>query len=161
MTRPARNVVGVEQHPDIVALRARYDLAGAKPGAQVVDGLILLSGLFLAISPWIVDFTGDERLMFNNLFTGIAVALLAVGFSSAYGHIHGIAWCVPVIGVWTIIAPWVIHGWDTADMTNPEWSNLLTGAAITLFGLATMSVAMTAARTTTRRRTAPPPETRP
>ncbi len=149
MARPTGNP-GIEEHPDIVALRARYDVAGAQPVAQLVDGLTLLSGLYLAISPWIVDFGSSNRLAMNNLITGIAVTLLALGFSSAYGYTHGIAWCAPVIGVWTIIAPWVISGWD-ADVTRPFWNNIITGVVITALGLATMALPMSAARRPGRR----------
>lgn len=141
MARP----VEIEEHPDIVALRARYDMAGAQPGAQLVDGLILLSGLYLAVSPWIVGFATSQRLAINDLVTGIAVTLLALGFSSAYGHTYGMSWCTPVLGVWTIIAPWVIYGWSQGS-SSMLWSNIIIGAIITILGLATMGVAMLTSR---------------
>jgi hypothetical protein len=151
MARPT----GIEEHPDIVALRARYDLAGARPGAQLVDGLVMLSGLYLAVSPWIVGFGTSQRLTINNLVTGIVVGLLALGFSSAYGHTYGISWCVPVIGVWTIIATWVIYGWDI-DTSRMLWSNVIVGGIITILGLATMGMAMITSRGAGRRAYAAP-----
>jgi hypothetical protein len=136
MTAPA-----IEQHPDIAALRDRYDRAAETPTAQLVEGLTLLTGLYLAMSPWVVGFTGDSGgLTASNLFCGVAVALLALGFASAYGRTHGIAWVTPVIGAWTIVAPWLVDG-PTPDNTAIT-SNVIAGALVALFGLGTLTMGM-------------------
>lgn len=123
-------------HPDIVEMRERYDLAGSQPGMQVVDGLTLLSGLYLALSPWIVGFTDRTGITINNLVTGLVVAGLALAFTAAFGRTHGLAWVLPVIGIWTIIAPWVIRG--DQSTTGSVWSNVLIGIIITVLGLAAL-----------------------
>src|SRR5689334_9357525 len=81
MTRPA----DMEHHPDLLELRARYEVAGQSPTAQFSDGLTLLAGLYLALSPWIVGFSGLAPITINNLVIGLAIAGLAIGFSSAFG----------------------------------------------------------------------------
>ena len=82
----ARSIAGMEEHPDIMELRARYELAAAAPLAQFADGLIFLTGLYLAISPWVVGFNASMRsLAVNDLITGVALALIGVGLASAYG----------------------------------------------------------------------------
>ncbi|GAA4591327.1 SPW repeat protein [Planotetraspora phitsanulokensis] len=127
-------------HPDIVQMRARYEAAAANPVAQGADGLALLSGMYLALSPWIVGFSDRGPLTVNNLITGLVVTLLALGYSSMYGRTYGIAWVLPLIGIWTIIAPWVIRG----DMASARtiWSNVVVGAIILALGLATMRFGM-------------------
>jgi hypothetical protein len=40
----ARSMAGMEQHSDIMELRARYELAAAAPLTQFADGLIFLAG---------------------------------------------------------------------------------------------------------------------
>lgn len=133
----------IEDHPDIAALRARYDRVAETPTAQLVDGLTLLTGLYLAMSPWVVGFTGDSPgLTASNLLSGVAVALLALGFASAYGRTHGITWVTAVIGVWTIIAPWLVNG-PTPD-NSAIASNIIAGALCLLFGLGMASVGMRA-----------------
>ena len=132
MTRPA----GLERHPDIMELRAKYERAGSSTAAQAVEGCTLLSGLYLAISPWVVGFTNLPRLTICNLITGFVLAALAVGFASAYGRTHGLSWIVPIIGVWTIIVPWVVH----EARTGTIWSNVVTGAVILLLGLAAAAI---------------------
>jgi hypothetical protein len=87
-TQPQR----IEEHPDLMSLRARYAQASASPIAQAVEGLILLTGLYLAISPWIVGFFGTPSITVNNLVTGLAVAVLALGFGSVYERTYGMGW---------------------------------------------------------------------
>ncbi|GAA4451487.1 SPW repeat protein [Phytohabitans houttuyneae] len=135
MTAPA-----IEQHPDIAALRARYDRAAETPTAQLVEGLTLLTGLYLAMSPWVVGFTDHGGLAASSLFSGVAVALLALGFASAYGRTHGIAWVTPVIGVWTILSPWLVSG-PTAD-ASAVTSTVIAGALAVLFGLGMLTMGM-------------------
>ncbi|MFG1704261.1 SPW repeat protein [Nonomuraea sp. M3C6] len=134
----------MEQHPDIIRMRERYEVAAANPAVQLAEGLTLLAGLFLALSPWIMGFTNVGSLTMNNLITGITVALLALGFSSAYGRTHGIAWTAPLIGVWTIVAPWLIRG--GADSTRTIVTNVIVGAIITILGLVAMAMSMTRGR---------------
>lgn len=134
----ATRAMGIESHPDIAALRARYEAAAETPTAQVVDGLTALSGLYLAASPWIVGFSDLTNLAVTNLIVGIAAALLAVGLVSAYGRTHGVAWIAPVIGAWTIVAPWAVSG--NVDTTATIWNNVLTGGRLVLLGIGAMSV---------------------
>ncbi|WP_268895712.1 SPW repeat protein [Nocardia sp. CY41] len=47
------------------------------------------TGLYLAISPWVVGFDGLSTLTVNNLVCGIALAMVALGFASVYGRTHG------------------------------------------------------------------------
>lgn len=129
----------IRTHPDIMELRSRYEAAAANPVAQLTDGLTLLGGLYLALSPWIVGFQ-DRPLAVNNLVTGLAVAMLAIAYSSAYGRTHGVSWIAPVIGLWTIIVPWIIRGGaNTAGMIA---SNVVIGAIILVLGLMTMRFGM-------------------
>jgi SPW repeat len=131
--------MGIESHPDIAALRARYDVAGQMPIAQGLDGLTVLTGLYLAISPWVVGFSSMTNLTINDLVIGAALALLAVGYASAPGRTFGVSWIAPVLGVWTIIAPWVVNGGSAT--TKTIWSNVVAGAVAVILGLGAISVA--------------------
>jgi hypothetical protein len=134
----ASRATGIEQHPDIAALRARYEVAAENPAAHAMDGLIFLTGLYLAVSPWVVGFSNLRNLTVNNLIVGIALAMLAVGLASAHGRTHGVTWVAPLIGVWTIIAPWVISGYVAT--TRTVWNNVVTGAVALILGVGAMSV---------------------
>lgn len=74
----------IDQHPDILALRAGYERAAESMTAQATFGVTLLSAMYVALSPWIVGFNDSApRLAVNDLIVGLTVAALAVGFAAA------------------------------------------------------------------------------
>lgn len=158
----------MSRHPDIVELREKYERASEAPDAQAVTGLMFLTGLYIAISPWVVGFNGFSTLSVNNLVVGIALAMLAFGFASVYGRTHGIVWAAPLLGLWTILAPWVVSG--NVDTTSTIWNNVVAGAIAVLLGLGSMFLGMSrtgrstgeapaANATRTQRPSGLPPET--
>lgn len=69
---------------------------------------------------------------------------LAVGFASAYGRTHGVAWVAPLIGKWTIVSPWVVRG--NVATTSAIWNNVVTGAVAAVCGAAAATFGVTMAR---------------
>ncbi|MCX4587238.1 SPW repeat protein [Streptomyces sp. NBC_01481] len=124
----------IEQHPDLAEMRSRFERATTTPRAQAIETLALLTGLYLAASPWIVGFNDLSTLTVCNLITGAAYCLCMGGFGSAYERTHAMAWCAIAIGAWTIIAPWVVAG--SVDTTRTIVSNVIVGAVALLLGLA-------------------------
>jgi SPW repeat-containing protein len=137
MDRPG---LAIQEHPDLAEMQARYDRMAQTPTVQFVEGLTLLAGLYLAISPWVVGFqSGSSDLRVTDLICGAAVALLAVGYAAVYGRTHGLSWVTPVIGAWTVVAPWVILGSNVNAGT--VISNVITGGVILILGIVTTAMA--------------------
>lgn len=130
----------IEQHPDLAEMRSRFERVTSTPRGQAIETLGLLTGLYLAVSPWIVGFSGLTALAVCNLITGIAYALCMGGFGSAYERTHAMAWAACAIGAWTIISPWVVAG--NVDTTRTVVNNIIVGAVALLLGLAMAAVAM-------------------
>jgi hypothetical protein len=126
----------MEQHPDILALRADYDRKAETAVSQATFGLTLLTAMYLALSPWIVGFNGVTKLTVNDLIVGLTVAVLAIGFGSALDRMHGIAWTIPLFGVWGIICLWVIR--DLNPTAGMIWSNCVSGGLLVVYGLVAM-----------------------
>ena len=124
----------MREHPDIMAMDARYEAAAETAAAQLFEGLTLLAGLFVAASAWIVGFAGSTTLMVNNLIVGLAVVLLGMSFALTYERAHRLTWVCPVLGAWTIASPWVVSGAPTS--TRVVLTNVISGAAVVLIGLA-------------------------
>lgn len=122
----------IDQHPDILALRAGYDRTAESMTAQATFGMTLLTAVYVAFSPWFVGFHGDARHAVNCLIVGATVAVLAMCFGSALDRTHGLTWTLPVLGVWLIISPWLFGGAPTTGMI---WSHVIAGALVTIFGL--------------------------
>ncbi|MGZ6826082.1 MAG: SPW repeat protein [Mycobacteriales bacterium] len=133
--------LSMHTHPDIMTLHARYESASETPTGQVVGGATFLGGLFLAASPWIVGFADQEAMMVTDLVVGTAVALLGLGLTSLFDRVHRLAWTVPVLGIWTILAPYVVQNGDLSRTDN-EWTNIVTGAVIFLTGCAMLAMAL-------------------
>jgi len=130
----------IERHPDIVALRERYDRIGETVPAQLAAGALFLAAGYAAMSPWVVGFRPTSpNLAVTDLITGVAVMVLTVGFGASYGRTHGMAWMAPLVGVWLIVAPWAVQ--DTDRTTGLLWSNIVAGACVVLFGLVLTALA--------------------
>lgn len=133
----------METHPDIVAMRERHELAEratSTPRAQVIETLALLTGVYLAASPWIAGFSDLSGLAVNNLIVGIAYALLmSGGFGRAYERTHSMAWAACALAAWTIISPWVVAG--DVSTTRTVVNNVIVGVIGLLLAMAAGSAA--------------------
>ncbi|WP_031079437.1 SPW repeat protein [Streptomyces sp. NRRL S-118] len=130
----------IEQHPDLAEMRSRFERATTTPRSQAVETLGLLTGVYLAASPWIAGFSGLTTLAVCNLITGVAYALCMGGFGSAYERTHAMAWAACAIGAWTIISPWVVAG--NVDTTRSVVNNIIVGVVALLLGAAMAAAAM-------------------
>jgi hypothetical protein len=133
----------METHPDIIDMRNRHEMAEratSTPVAQAIEAMAFLTGVYLAASPWIAGFSNLSALAVNNLVVGIGYALLmSGGFGRAYERTHSMAWAACALGVWTIVAPWVISG--DVSTTRTVVNNVIVGIVGLLLGLAASAVA--------------------
>ncbi|WCD85307.1 hypothetical protein KPP03845_101633 [Streptomyces xanthophaeus] len=136
----------IEHHPDLAEMRTRFERVTSTPAAQTVEAMALITGLYLAASPWIAGFSVLTPLAINNLITGLAFCLCMGGLGSAYERTHAMAWTAVALGAWTIVAPWVIAG--EMDTTRTVVNNLITGAVALCLGLAMAMMAGRNARDT-------------
>lgn len=130
----------IEEHPDITELQGRYERIGQKPAFQMGAGLIVLTGLFVALSPWIAGFAMSTPLAVNNLVVGLTAVALALGFAASFRTTHGLSWVVPLLGVWTIVAPWVIYNADHS--LRVILCNVIGGAVLFLSSMAVVGSGM-------------------
>lgn len=140
-------------HPDLVEMQTRFEEASASGPAVLTDGLTLLAGLWLAISPWVIHFSATAHdMMINNLILGVAVAMVAVGLTLAPRRMVRLSWATAVIGAWVIISQWVVQ--QSGSHTGIVVNNIITGAVILLCGLAAAMILRSGTRPPRRSRTA-------
>jgi hypothetical protein len=120
-------------------LRARHERAATTPRAQAIEALGLITGLYLAASPWIAGFNDFSTLAVTNLITGLSYALLMGGFGHAYERTHSMAWAAAALGAWTVVAPWVVAG--NVDTTRTIVNNVIVGLLALLLALGAASAA--------------------
>lgn len=138
-----RTFPGIEEHPDILALRARSERVTTSVTAQICEGLGLLAGLYLAASAWIVGFdTTLPTLAVTNLIAGLAYAFfMGGGFGSAYERTHAMSWAAAGIGVWTVLAPFVVSGARSSHPAAEVVSNAVVGGLAVVLAVITALLA--------------------
>ncbi|MCK8437651.1 SPW repeat protein [Streptomyces sp. D2-8] len=120
-------------HPDASEMRDRYARVLGGRDVALVDGPVFLLGLYCAASPWIVHYTTSQpALVTHNLIMGIAIGLLALGFTRAPERMYGLSWAMCALGVWMIISPWVVGESPDAGVV---WNNIIIGALAVILGL--------------------------
>ena len=140
---PARG--DITSHPDASEMRDRYARVLGGRDVALVDGPVFLLGLYCAASPWIVHYTASQPpLVTHNLIIGIAIGLLALGFTRAPERMYGLSWAMCALGVWMIVSPWVVGESPDAGVV---WNNIIIGALAVILGLV---CAGTAAKASTR-----------
>ncbi|AWW41146.1 MULTISPECIES: SPW repeat protein [Streptomyces] len=123
----------ITSHPDASEMRARYDRVLGGRDVALVDGPVFLLGLYCAVSPWVVHYTTSQpALVPHNLIVGIAIGLLALGFTRAPERMYGLSWAMCALGVWMIISPWVVGRNPDAGVV---WNNIVIGALALILGL--------------------------
>ncbi|WP_416975891.1 SPW repeat protein [Streptomyces sp. 4F14] len=133
----------IATHPDVSEMRDRYARMLGGRDVALVDGPVFLLGLYCAVSPWILHYTGSQPpLMTHNLIVGIAIALLGIGFTVAPARMYGLSWAMCALGVWMVIAPWVV---GSSPDTGVKLNNIIIGALAVILGV---MCAGTAARST-------------
>ncbi|MDX2681158.1 SPW repeat protein [Streptomyces soliscabiei] len=131
----------ISTHPDVSEMQARYDRMLGGRDVALVDGPVFLLGLYCAVSPWILHYTASQpALVTHNLIVGIAIGLLALGFTAAPARMYGLSWAMCALGVWMIIAPWVVGSSPDAGVVV---NNIIIGALAVILGA---MCAFTAAR---------------
>lgn len=127
-------------HPDASELRTRYERVMGGKDVALVDGPVFLIGLYCALSPWIVHFSGNQpSLATHNLIIGIAVAVMALGFTMVPERMYGLSWAMCAIGAWLVLSTWIV---GTSPDAGVIWNNVIVGALAFCLGLACVGTAM-------------------
>lgn len=121
----------VERAHDLQLRRMRYEHASDAMTGQLAEGVLMIAGLFIAVSGWIFGYGGP--LQVNNLVIGLAITALGFAFGAAYAHTHRLSWVCPLLGVWTIVALWAVSG--AATGLGALLGNIIAGAVVILAGL--------------------------
>ncbi|MFI1566587.1 SPW repeat protein [Streptomyces sp. NPDC020490] len=133
MANVSRTKGDMAGHPDVTEMRARYARVLGGRDVALVDGPVFLLGLYCAVSPWILHYTTSQpALMTHNLVVGIAIGLLGLGFTAAPEHMYGLSWAMSALGIWMIIAPWIV---GTGPDAGIIWNNVVIGALAVILGL--------------------------
>lgn len=130
----------ISGHPDASEMRARYDRMMGGRDVALVDAPVFLVGLYCAVSPWVLHFTASQpALVTHNLMMGIAIAVLALGFTAMPERMYGLSWAMCAIGAWIIASTWVVASSPDAGVVI---NNITVGGLTVLLGAVCAGAAM-------------------
>ncbi|WP_324610460.1 MULTISPECIES: SPW repeat protein [unclassified Streptomyces] len=126
-------------------MRDRYARVLRTRGVAAVEELVILAGVYAAISAWTVHFAAARpELAVSNLIVGIALAVMGLCMSMVPERSRDLNFAVLLLGAWLIVSPWVVtRGPDTGMIL----SNVITGACVCLFALTAGGLLMSKGRT--------------
>jgi hypothetical protein len=141
-----RHASDITTHPDALEMRERFAMVVEGPRASALDGMIILLGMYTAVSPWVVHFAAtNPNVRVNNLLIGLTLVAFGFGLALQPERLYRLGWVAVPVGVWMIISPWVV----TVGHSAPKaliWNNVFIGGIAVVFGLAAHGMMMRATR---------------
>ena len=98
----------------------------------------IIAGFWLIVAPFLLGYTELGVALRNDVIVGVVVLVLAWARASRPREIPGLSWFNALLGVWLIVAPFVL-GYDSA--AAPLWNDVSVGLIVA--ALATWSAAST------------------
>lgn len=92
---------------------------------NLIVGSQLVLGLMLFFAPWAVAFAGEQTPAWTAWITGALIG--AAGIAGLVGQAHAASWANLVLGVWAILAPWLL---GFAANANAMWSHVILGVLV-------------------------------
>ncbi len=106
---------------------------GTRPqGTHWQDWVNLVLGIWLFISPWMLNFAEMPAAAWNAWLFGLVAASMAV--AALIHYVRWVEWVTLATGVWLVVSPWVL-GFAGAGETRPVFDHLLVGLPLTALSL--------------------------
>ena len=102
------------------------------PQMLIANGITILAGLWLIISPFVLN-EGSIQVWLNSIVFGVVVAVLATILTFSRFESVELSWVNLILGVWIAISPFIFR----ATSSSTSMADLVTGLVIA--GLAAWS----------------------
>jgi SPW repeat len=78
----------------------------SRDNRTVLNIIVIIAGLGLALSPWYLGYTAESHAAWNAWIVGAGVAV--VGALAIFAFHEAEEWVNLALGVWAVIAPWLL-----------------------------------------------------
>ncbi len=92
---------------------------------QTMNWAIVLSSLWLILSPFLLGFSGT-LLSVNNIITGVVIAVLSLVAIGMPDEGKWLNWATALLGFWIFITPFFLVSFSAAGF----WNNLIVGIVV-------------------------------
>ena len=97
------------------------------------DPLNLVLGLWMLVSPWLLDHVANAGATWNAVIVGAIIALAAL--IALFQVRAWEEWTNVVLGVWLAISPWIL---GFSGLTAAMWNALIVGIVVAVLALWTL-----------------------
>lgn len=106
---------------------------GARPfGTHWQDWANLVLGVWLFMSPWLLNYAGLPAAAWNAWLFGLVVTALSA--ASLIHYARWVEWSNVAAGVWLVVAPWVLaFAWS--GVTRPAFNHVIVGLLVAVLAL--------------------------
>ncbi len=115
--------------------RQNINLAASESSTSGVSWVNVLLGIWVIISPFVVQFARIPAATWNNVIVGIIIAILAL-IRTSIPRQPGWSWANVILGIWMIISPFALGTMTTAIL----WNNIILGIVIAIIASANASM---------------------
>lgn len=99
--------------------------------AKTASGINILAGIWLIIAPFVLGYSAVPESTWNDVIVGAAVIIVAAIKISKPLSAAGVSWINVLLGVWLIIAPFVL----TYETTEALWNDIILGCIVAICGI--------------------------
>jgi len=94
------------------------------------DPLNLILGLWMLVSPWVLNHQAETNPTWNAAILGILIA--AVALFTLFRVMAWEEWANVVFGVWLVISPWIL---GFSGLGAAMWNAVIVGAVVAVLAL--------------------------
>ena len=87
------------------------------------DSVNVVLGVWLILSPWILQIAGNSTALWNALLIGVVIAAAALGALVSYHKWE--EWADMAFGLWLVVSPWILG--FAATLAAATWNFVLVG----------------------------------
>jgi hypothetical protein len=116
-----------EEFHESLAYSGTYSAMTAPVSMVAPTILLVVSGLWLIVAPFALNYPTGSPGVWNDVILGAVVAIVALANSGI--RAGWLSWVNFLLGVWLIVAPFVL----TYHSVAGAWNDVLTGVLVCLF----------------------------
>jgi hypothetical protein len=99
-----------------------------------LNWLMVIAGLWLILSPFILNYSAVVMPMWNAIILGVALIVLAI-WASLRENVRlerTLDWITAILGLWLIVSPLVLN---FSTLMVPMWNAIIIGALVVVLSL--------------------------
>ena len=102
--------------------------------AKNLNWVIAIAGIWEVIAPFVLSYTRVSSAMWDAIIIGIVLVILGVwaALANSAGTVKGLSWVNAILGLWLIIAPFILSYSSTA---SAMWNDIIVGVIVVILGV--------------------------